>query len=91
MQVILFTKANCQLCDAIKHELLDLRAEFEFDLIEEFVETNSDASQKGQPHVPFVHIEREGKIIRHLAYPVKQVELRRAVRTETKSRSERRV
>ena len=91
MQVILFTKTNCQLCDALKYELLDLRAEYEFELIEEFVETNSDAPKEEQPHVPFVYIEREGQVIRRLAYPVKQVELRRAVRTEMRSRSERQV
>ena len=67
MQVILFTKANCQLCDALKYELLDLRAEYEFDLIEEFVETNSEAPKEEQPHVPFVHLEREGQVIRQFS------------------------
>lgn len=89
MRVRLFTKANCQLCDALKFELLDLRDEYEFDLIEEFVDTGSDAPEEDQLHVPFVHFEREGQVIRHLEYPVKQVDLRRAVRREMKSRSER--
>lgn len=87
MQVTLFTKANCQICDAIKYELIDLLAEYEFELVEEFVETSSDAREGERPRVPFVHFEREGRVIQHLAYPVKQVELRRAVRAEIKSRS----
>ena len=42
MRVILFTKTNCRLCDAIKYELLDLQTEYEFALKEEFVETDQD-------------------------------------------------
>lgn len=89
MQVTLFTKADCQLCDAIKYELLDLWAEYEFELIEEFVETSSNAQERELPRVPFVHFEREGLVIRQFEYPVRQVELRRAVRAEMKSRSKR--
>ncbi|MDE0198637.1 MAG: glutaredoxin family protein [Caldilineaceae bacterium] len=89
MQVVLFTKANCQLCDAIKYELLDLQAEYAFEFHEEFVETSSDAQEEEHPGVPRVHFEREGRVILCLNYPVKQVELRRAVRAAMKERSGR--
>ena len=89
MQVVLFTKTNCQLCDAIKYELLDLQAEYAFEIHEEFVETDSNAQEDEQPGVPRVHFERDGRVILCLDYPVKQDELRRAVRAEMKDRSGR--
>ena len=89
MQVVLFTKTNCQLCDAIKYELLDLQAEYAFELHEEFVETDSNAQEEEQPRVPRVHFERNGRVVLALAYPVEQVELRRAIRAEMKNSSRR--
>lgn len=88
MRVILFTKSDCRLCDAIKFELLDLQAEYEFALKEEFVETDQDVREGGKTLVPFIHIERDGRDILHLEFPVKQVELRRAIHTEMKRRSD---
>ena len=89
MRVVLFTKANCQLCDAIKYELLDLQAEYAFEFHEEFEETNPDAQEEEHSRVPRVHFERDGRVILCLDYPVKQVELRRALRAEMKDRSGR--
>lgn len=89
MQVTLFTKENCQLCDAIKYELLDLQAEYRFEMKEVFVNAESDARESEGRRVPFVHVEREGQVISHFAYPVNQVELRRAIRNEMMKRPER--
>ncbi len=89
MQATLFTKANCQLCDAIKYELLDLEAEYGFEFREAFVETDSNAQEGEQDRVPFVHFERNGQVVLQFAYPVNQAELRRAVRAEMESRSGR--
>ncbi len=88
MQVTLFTKPNCQLCDAIKYELLDLQAEYGFAFKEAFVETHTNAEEGEKTRVPFVHIDRDGQVILRFDFPVKQVELRRAIRAEMKSRSE---
>ncbi|MCY3897140.1 MAG: glutaredoxin family protein [Caldilineaceae bacterium] len=89
MQVTLFTKENCQLCDAIKYELLDLQAEYEFEMNEVFVDSESEAPAVAKERVPHVQIELEGRVISHFAFPVNQVELRRAIRNEMMKRSER--
>jgi len=89
MRVILFTKLNCQLCDAIKYELLDLQSEYGFALKEKFVETDQDVGEDEETPVPFSHIEREGKDILHLEYPVRQVELRSAIDIGVKRRADR--
>ena len=47
MQVTLFTKQNCQLCDAIKYELMDLQSEYGFMLREEYVEGDQVAQDDG--------------------------------------------
>ena len=89
MQVTLFSKENCQLCDAIKFELLDLQAEFGFEMIEAFVDSESDAGAAANERVPYVQVELEGQVISHFAFPVNQVELRRAIRKEMMKRPER--
>lgn len=89
MRVILFTKKDCQLCDAIKYELLDLQSEYGFALKEKFVETDQDVGEDEETLVPFIHIERDGQDILHFEYPVRQVELRRAIHFEMKRRADR--
>ena len=86
MQVTLFTKENCQLCDAIKYELLDLQAEYEFEMKEAFVDSESDARATAKERVPHVQFELEGRVISQFAFPVNQVELRRAIRNEMMKR-----
>ncbi len=88
MRVILFTKTNCRLCDAIKYELLDLQTEYGFALKEEFVETDQDVRGGEETLVPFIHIEREGQDTLRFEFPVKQAELRRAIHVEMKRRSD---
>lgn len=82
MQVTLFTKPNCQLCDAIKYELLDLQSEYGFTLREEFVTSDLDDQDGEDPLVPIVDIERAGGATLRFDFPVKQVELRRAIHAE---------
>ncbi|MYH62098.1 MAG: hypothetical protein F4148_10160 [Caldilineaceae bacterium SB0675_bin_29] len=89
MQVTLFTKENCQLCDAIKYELLDLQAEYEFEVNEAFVDSESDVRAATKERVPFVQIELKGQVVSRFAFPVNQVELRRAIRNEMMKRPER--
>ncbi|MCY3708195.1 MAG: glutaredoxin family protein [Caldilineaceae bacterium] len=89
MRVILFTKMNCRLCDAIKYELLDLQTEYEFALQEEFVETDQDVREGEETPVPFIHMERDGQDILRFEFPVRQAELRRAIHIEMKRRSDR--
>lgn len=89
MQVILFTKLNCQLCDAIKYELMDLQSEYDFALSEEFVDSGPNAQVGELPRVPTVDfIRSDGEMLR-LDYPVKQTELRRAIHAEMQGRSKR--
>ncbi len=88
MQVTLFTKENCQLCEAIKYELLDLQAEYEFEMKEAFVDFEPNSRAAANERVPYVQIELEGQVIRQFAFPVNQVELRRAIRNEVMRRPE---
>ena len=88
MQVTLFTKLNCQLCDAIKYELLDLQSEYDFCLREEFVASDQDVPWRERSRcVPAVDIERASGAILRLDFPVKQTELRRAIHAEMKRHS----
>lgn len=89
MQVTLFTKENCQLCDAIKYELLDLQAEYRFEVNEVFVDAEAEVRKVEDRRVPFVHIRRDGKFVSDLAFPVKQTELRRAIHAEAMKSRER--
>ena len=90
MRVTLFTKENCQLCDAIKYELLDLQAEYRFEMNEVFVDAEAEAQEVEDPRVPCVQIEREGRIVSNFAFPLKQFELRQAIRAEAMKTRERR-
>ena len=81
MQVTLFSKHNCQLCDAIKYELMDLQGEYRFGLREEFVE-NQTCADGAAARVPFVDIEGADGTTARFDFPVKQAELRRAIHAE---------
>lgn len=88
MQVTLFTKQNCQLCDAIKYELMDLQSEYGFKLREEYLEGDQVAQDDEQRLVPTVDVEgADGATIR-FDFPVKQAELRRAIHAEMKRQSD---
>ena len=89
MRVTLFTKENCQLCDAIKYELLDLQAEYRFEMNEVFVDAEAEAQEVEDPRVPYVQIEREGRIVSNFAFPLKQFELRQTIRAEAMKTRER--
>ncbi len=88
MQVILFTKHNCQLCDAIKYELMDLQSEYGFGMREQFVEDDSSEWGGAEPRVPIVEIKgADGATVR-FDFPVKQVALRRAIQAEMRRQTE---
>ncbi len=82
MQVTLFSKLNCQLCDALKYELLDLQVEYGFAFEEHLVEEEPGPDEEGRLLVPFVDVERPGGSSIRFDFPVKQPELRRAIRAE---------
>ncbi len=82
MQVTLFSKCSCQLCDALKYELLDLQVEYGFAFEEQLVEEESGRGEEGKILVPFVDIERPDGSSTRFDFPVKQPELRRAIRAE---------
>lgn len=82
MQVTLFSKHNCQLCDSLKYELLDLQVEYGFALQEKFVEEDPSRGEDVKPLVPFVEIERPDESTVRFDFPVKQPELRRAIHAE---------
>ena len=82
MKVTLFSKHDCQLCDALKYELLDLQVEYGFALDEQFVEEDPPYGEDEKMLVPFVDIERPNGSTVRLDFPVKQSELRRAIHAE---------
>ena len=82
MKVTLFSKHDCQLCDALKYELLDLQVEYRFALDEQFVEEDPSCGEDEKVLVPFVDIERKDGSTVRLDFPVKQPELRRAIHAE---------
>ncbi len=82
MRITLFTKRNCQLCDAIKYELLDLQLEYGFDFTETFLEEESGVVPEVLQRVPYVTVERDGQAILRLEHPVEQTALRRVVRAQ---------
>ncbi len=85
MRVTLFTKHNCQLCDAIKYELLDLQVEFGFDFTETFLVEDTGVVQEEMPRVPYVTVERDGQAILSLDHPIEQTALRRIIRSQVKT------
>ena len=89
MQVTLFSKHNCQLCDAIKYELLDLQSEYGFGLREQLVGDDPNEGEEAELRVPFVDIESaDGRTVR-FEFPVKQTALRRAIHAQMGRRTGR--
>ena len=88
MQVILFTKHNCQLCDAIKYELMDLQNEYGFDMREQFVEDDSNEWAGAEPRLPIVDMEGANGATVRFDFPVKQAALRRAIHAEMRRQTE---
>lgn len=82
MLVTLFSKPDCQLCDALKFELTDLQSEYNFALREEFVKADALEDREVEPHVPYVDIDRDDGSTLRFDFPVKQTELRRVIHSE---------
>lgn len=87
MEVTLFSKPSCQLCDALKYELLDLEAEYGFALHEEFVDADGGREENGERRVPYVEIRRSDGTRLMLGSPLKQPDLRRTILAEFSRRS----
>ncbi len=82
MQVTVFSKRHCQLCDAIKFELMDLQSEYGFSLREHFIEDDQSLRERAEDRVPFVEMELASGATVRFDFPVKQTELRRRIHAE---------
>jgi len=64
MQLTLYTKPDCHLCDELKRDLADLRSEFGFALTERNILEDAALEQQFQYLIPVLEIEG-----RTLLYP----------------------
>jgi len=64
MQITLYTKPDCHLCDELKRDLADLQPEFGFTLHERDILADADLEQQFQYLVPVLEIDG-----RALLYP----------------------
>lgn len=64
MQLTLYTKPDCHLCDELKRDLADLQPEFGFALHERNILEDADLEQQFQYLIPVLEIEG-----RTLLYP----------------------
>ncbi|MBX3000833.1 MAG: glutaredoxin family protein [Caldilineaceae bacterium] len=81
MRVILYAKPACHLCDVIKLDLLDLQAEFGFDLIEYNILEDEALYDAYFLTIPVVEIDAdEDKEPVQLMAPIGQIELRREIK-----------
>jgi hypothetical protein len=81
VRVILYAKPACHLCDVVKIDLLDLQAEFEFDLVEYNILEDEALHDAYFLTIPVVEIctEDEGEPVQLMA-PISQIELRREIK-----------
>jgi len=56
MQVTLYTKPDCGLCSDVKRDLLTLKPEFDFTLVEQNIELDPELAQRFRYLVPVVEI-----------------------------------
>lgn len=83
MRLILYAKPECHLCDVIKVDLLDLQAEFGFDLIEYNILDDEALHDAYFLHIPVVVMradaDENAEPVRLMA-PISQIELRREIK-----------
>jgi glutaredoxin len=64
--LVLYTKLDCSLCEQMKRTIAIVQAEQHFELIEVFIEDDSEARERYQKEVPV--LTHEGRILlRHRA------------------------
>lgn len=80
MQVTLYTKPGCHLCDAVKFELLDLQDEIDFELNECNILENPALFAAYHLRIPVVEIEGHTP----LSAPIAQADLRKTLRSVAK-------
>jgi hypothetical protein len=83
VRLILYAKPGCHLCDVIKVELLDLQAEFGFDLLEYNILEDEALHDAYFLTIPVVELsanaQGDGDTVR-LKAPISQIELRREIK-----------
>lgn len=81
MRVILYAKPACHLCDVIKLELLDLQAEFGFDLVEYNILEDEALHDAYFLTIPVVEIgvDEDADSVQLMA-PISQLGLRREIK-----------
>jgi hypothetical protein len=83
VRLILYAKPGCHLCDVIKLDLLDLQAEFGFDLVEYNILENEALHDAYFLTIPVVEIradaDGDAKPVL-LKAPISQIELRREIK-----------
>ena len=93
VRIVFYTKPNCQLCDVVKFELLDLQAEYDFALDEKNILADEALQQEFRLIIPVVDIEETGETgvrsVVRLQAPISQLALRRAVRAAARKQETR--
>jgi hypothetical protein len=81
VRVILYAKPACHLCDVIKLDLLDLQAEFGFDLVEYNILEDEALHDAYFLYIPVVEIgaDEDADPVQLMA-PISQIELRREIK-----------
>jgi hypothetical protein len=83
VRVVLYSKPGCHLCDIARLDLLDLEAEFKFDLIERNILEDEALHDAYFLMIPVVEISLASPAIRQpllLSAPINQPELRRQIK-----------
>lgn len=81
MDITLYTKQNCHLCDALKFELLDLQEEYDFSFQERFVE-DDPALRELAGSVPLVDLTTADGQRERLTAPIRQADLRQHIHAQ---------
>ncbi len=78
MRVLLYSKADCHLCDAFHFELLDLQSELDFAYEKRHLDAGDDLFAEFDGRFPVVDIETDERI--RLTSPTSQPQLRAQIR-----------
>jgi glutaredoxin len=72
VNITIYSKKNCHLCDIAKEALIDIRKEFPFSLIEVDIEKDKETFEKYKYLIPVIEVDGE-KIF---TYKVNETELK---------------
>ncbi len=82
VNITIYSKKGCHLCDVAKETLLEIRQEFPFSIIEIDIERDKAAFEKYKHQIPV--IEMEGKIIS--CYRINAGEVKKILRSRFQPR-----